>query len=259
MESTERILNALKNNEFQMYPQYIVDNKTKEIVLAEALSRWECPQKGLIFPGEYIAEMERSGLIGAHDFYIFELVCRQLEKWSNTDLADIAVSCNFTRITLSEENFIDRLREISSKYTFDREKLAIEISDDAIETDREKARENVRRCKEELGFRVFLDDLGSGHSALADLCDYRIDAVKIDRGILLRTALEEGKAVLREITALAHRLGISVICEGVETEEQNEFVSQTACDYIQGWYYAKAMPTDECEAFVEKYRQKKQA
>ena len=253
METTESILNGLKNYEFKMYLQFIVDTKTKKIVLAEALSRWESPDKGIIYPGNYIGQMETAGLISAHDFYMFELVCSQLEKWSNTDYKDISISCNFTRITLSEEDCIDKLNEISRKYNFDRSKLAIEISEDAIEKDREVAQKNVMLCKDELGFRIYLDDLGSGYTSLSNLCDYPIDVVKIDRGILLKTDTPKGKALFGGIVSLAHKLDMAGICEGVETEEQNTLVSQSDCDYIQGWYYAKAMPIDECENFLEQY------
>jgi len=182
---------------------------------------------------------------------MFELACRQLEKWRGTKYEDISISCNFTRITLSEENCVEKLKAISSGYDFDKSKLAIEITEDAIEKDLEVAKKNVVRCKE-LGFRIYLDDLGSGYTSLSNLCDYPIDIVKIDRDILLRAAdSKRGQALLSGIIALAHSLDMGVICEGVETDEQNNLISQSNCDYIQGWYYAKDMPVDQCEAFIE--------
>ena len=252
---TESILKGLKNNEFKMYLQFIVDNKTKQIASAEVLSRWDSSEKGLIGPGKYIENMESSGLISRHDFNMFELACRQLEKWNGTEYSNISLSCNFTRITLSEENFIDKLKMISNGYSFDKSKIAIEITEDAIERDRETATQNVVRAKE-LGFRIYLDDLGSGYTSLANLCDYPIDVVKIDRDILLKTDLENGKKLFAGIIALAHNMDIKVICEGVETEEQNALVSESGCDYIQGWYYSKALPTEECESFIGAYDKK---
>lgn len=249
---TESILKGFENDEFKMYLQFIVDNKTRRIVSAEALSRWDSMEKGLLSPGRYIENMEMSGLISRHDFHMFELACRQLEKWSSTKYRDITISCNFTRITLSEESFIDRLTMISDAYDFDRAKLSIEITEDAIEKDRDTARSNVTKCKE-LGFRVYLDDLGSGYTSLANLCDYPIDVVKIDRDILLKTDSQKGRDLFTGIVALAHSLNIKVICEGVETPEQNTLVTRSKCDYIQGWYYAKALPLEECEAFIEKH------
>ncbi|MBQ8637257.1 MAG: EAL domain-containing protein [Clostridia bacterium] len=249
---TESILKGFENNEFKMYLQFIVDNKTKQIVSAEALSRWDSREKGLIGPGKYIENMEMAGLISRHDFYMFELACRQLENWKGTKYENISLSCNFTRITLSEENFIDKLSMISNGYSFDKSKIAIEITEDAIEKDRDTATKNVMRCKE-LGFKVYLDDLGSGYTSLANLCDYPIDIVKIDRDILLKTENQKGKDLFSGIIALAHSMNIKVICEGVETEEQNALVSSSACDFVQGWYYSKALPLEECESFIDKH------
>ncbi len=251
----ESILKGFEKNEFKMYLQFIVDNKTKDIVSSEALSRWDSREKGLITPNKYIENMEIAGLISRHDFYMFELVCRQLEKWSNTEYKGISISCNFTRITLSEENFIDKITMISNSYNFDKSKLSIEITEDAIEKDRETAMKNVMRCKE-LGFKVHLDDLGSGYTSLANLCDYPIDVVKIDRDILLKAGTSKGKELFSGIIALAHSLNIGVICEGVENEEQNELVSSSECDYVQGWYYSKPLPLEECESFVKRYNKR---
>jgi EAL domain-containing protein (putative c-di-GMP-specific phosphodiesterase class I) len=110
------------------------------------------------------------------------------------------------------------------------------------------------RCKDELGFRIYLDDLGSGYTSLSNLCDYPIDVVKIDRGILLKSDTLRGESLFHGIVALAHRMEIRAVCEGVETEEQNTLVTKSDCDFIQGWYYTKALPLNECEAFVKNYK-----
>ncbi len=253
---TENILKGFENNEFKMYLQFVVDNKTKKIVSAEALSRWNSVDKGLLPPSMYIENMETVGLISKLDFYMFELVCRQLEKWNDTECKDIMISCNFTRITLSEENFIDRFTEIANSYKFDKSKLVIEITEDAMEKDRELATENVAKCKA-LGFNVYLDDLGSGYTSLVNLCDYPIDVVKIDRDILLKTDTKKGRDLFSGIIALAHNLNIKVICEGVETEAQNKLVSESDCDYVQGWYYSKPLPVEESELFMKRYKHDK--
>ena len=112
-EIIKHISNALDNNEFKMYLQFVVDSKTKKIVSAEALSRWHSPEKGIVGPVHYIGHMESSGLISMHDLYMFEQTCRLLENWSDTAYKDISISCNFTRITLSEEDCIEKLTEIS--------------------------------------------------------------------------------------------------------------------------------------------------
>lgn len=251
-KTAETIIKGLENDEFKMYLQFIVDNKTKRIVSCEALSRWHNQEKGLVGPGEYIGTMESTGLISKHDFYMFELACRQLEKWKDTEFEEISLSCNFTRITLSEENFAERLENIANQYQFDRAKLAIEITEDVMEKNREIATKNVIKCKN-LGFKMYLDDLGSGYTSLTNLRDYSLDVVKIDRDILLRADTDKGKALFSGIISLAHSLNIEAICEGVENEEQNELVSSSECDYIQGWYYSKPIPAETCETFLKSY------
>lgn len=122
-ELTKRISEGFENSEFKLYLQFIVENKSEKIVSAEALSRWENPSRGLVFPGEYIEHMENSGLIVNLDYYMFESVCKQLEAWHGTEMSDITVSCNITRITLSENDFIDKIKAISDKYNFRKDKL----------------------------------------------------------------------------------------------------------------------------------------
>ena len=249
---TESIINGIDNKEFKMYLQFVVDNKTKKAVSAEALSRWDRGEKGFSGPGEYIKIMEETGLIAKHDFYMLDQVCRKLEQWDGTEFGDISISCNFTRITLSEDNFIDKIKKICESYKFDRTKLAIEITEDAMEKDIDNATENVRLCKE-LGLGIYLDDMGGGYTSLSNLCNYPIDVVKIDRDILLNCDTEKGRKLFRGIVALAHSLNIRVIGEGVETEEQNHFVNSSDCDCIQGWYYSKPIPESQFENFVKEY------
>ena len=252
-ETIERISRGFENREFKPHLQFIVDNKTKKIVSAEALSRWHHPDEGILAPGKYIEIMVSSGLITEHDFYIFDMVCSQLEIWSNNeDFKHISISCNFTRVTLSEDGFAERIKEIADKYSFDRSKLIMEITEDAIEIDIKKAKKNISKCRQ-MGFTIALDDLGSGYTSLANLCDYSIDVVKIDRDILLKTDTQKGKELFEGIIALSRSLNLRVVCEGVETNEQNDFVSASNCDYVQGWYFSKALPIEECESFVREY------
>jgi len=251
----ESIMQGFENREFKLNLQFIVAAKTRRIVSAEALSRWVNPEKGIILPGKYISVLESSGMITKLDYYMFELVCRQLHKWRNTEFDAVTVSCNFTRITISEDDFADNIREISERYVFEKRKLIIEITEDAIEKNRDVAMSNISKCKK-MGFRIALDDMGSGYTSLINLCEYPIDIVKIDRDILLKTDKPNGRALFAGIVALAHSLGLSVVCEGVETEEQNSLVESTDCDYIQGWYYSRALPDSEAEKFAREYVEK---
>ena len=251
----EAIAMGLRNDEFKMYLQFIVDNKTKKIVSAEALSRWETSDNVLIYPGKYIGAMAESGMITTLDYLMFEKACRKLHEWTGTEFDSLSISCNFTRITLSEVDFVDKIREIADRYPFERSKLTVEITEDSIETNHDVAKNNLFAAKA-FGFTVALDDIGSGYTSLRNLCEYTIDFVKLDRGMLLLADTERGKKLFHGIISLVHSLDLKLVCEGVETEEQNRLVSESDCDFIQGWYYSKGLPETEAEAFVRNYMSK---
>ena len=248
----EKIKEGLTNHEFKMHLQFIVDNKTKKIVSGEALSRWETFEGEVIMPGKYIGLMEKSGLIVKFDYYMFEKVCKKLSEWGNSNFNELTLSCNITRITISEKDFVSKIKGIADKYDFDRKRLLIEITEDSLEKNMDVAKNNIIDTKA-LGFCIALDDIGSGYATLSSLCDYPVDIVKIDRNILLQTETDEGKELFFGIIAKVHELGLGVVCEGVETEAQNTLVSESDCDYIQGWYYSKALPETKAEEFYKEY------
>lgn len=243
---------GFRKHEFKMYLQFIIDNKSKEIVSAEALSRWQKPSGEIVPPVVYIGVMERFGLISKLDFYMLDMACRKLSSRKNTPFSHLSISCNFTRLTISEKDFSSKVKEIVDKYDFDRSKLLIEITEDTNEKNLEVARNNIIMAKE-LGFRVALDDIGSGYTSLINLCEYPIDVVKMDRGILLLSDKQRGEKLFSGIVSLAHYLNLKVVCEGVETDEQNDFVSRSECDYIQGWYYSKPIDENQADDFAKEY------
>ena len=251
----KNIKKGFENQEFKMYLQFIVDSKQGKISSAETLSRWENSSGEVVFPGAYIGIMEKSGLIIRFDYYMFEKVCQKLSQWKGTEFGDMTLSCNLTRITISEKDFVQKIKEISDKYDFDRSKLLIEITEDSIEKNLIVAMLNIIEIKK-LGFCIALDDIGSGYTSFVSLCEYPIDVVKIDRQILLLAGTEKGKKLFMGIVSLAHYLNLKVVCEGVETEEQSKLVTESECDYIQGWYYSKALPEKKAEKFAVDYMNK---
>lgn len=246
LQLKKRILEALRNREFRMYLQFVVRGRDGKICGAEAVSRWEHPQKGLLYPDSYIGLLESEGTITELDFYMFEEVCRRLERW-RAEQRNLILSCNFARVTTGRKDFVQRIREIADRYTFNRAHLIIEITEGAMDQNGDIAFSNIHQCKE-MGFLIALDDVGNGHTSFADLRDYPINIVKIDRSILEQAALtERGAALLRGITALAHNLNMEVLCEGAETQGQVELIRETGCDYIQGYYFYRPLPSEEAE------------
>lgn len=247
LQLKKETLEAIQQGQFKMLLQFVV-RPDGSICGAEALSRWDHPQKGLLYPGSYIELMESEKTISELDFFILEESCRQLESWEKQG-KDLALSCNFARITIGQENFVSRLKKIVEPYRFDHSHLVLEITEDSLEGHKQNAFENISKCKA-MGFRIALDDMGSGFTSFSDLRDYPIDVAKIDRSILLSAMNRQGNDLLRGMIALCHSLGMKVQCEGVETQAQLELLLQLGCDYLQGYYFYRALPQKEANRLL---------
>ena len=247
IELQRKLANALENREFQLYIQMIVDQNEK-IVGAETLSRWQNREKGLLLPGVFVEPLKAAGLIDKLDFYILEEACKQLEEWSRTGKEHLWISCNVTRLTVSRSDFIERLRVVLGRYQFSHSRLIIELTEESLMDNTTAVYSNILACKE-MGCQIALDDLGNGYSSLQDLCDYPIDMIKIDRHILLKSTTPRGNALLQGLTKLGHDMGMKVLCEGVECEDEKQRVFEAGCDYIQGFYYSHVLSKGEADQF----------
>jgi len=245
------LASAIENGEFGLYLQFIYDVRKHTLTAAEVLSRWDNKLEGILAPSKYIDDMKNAGIISEFDFYIFEKTCELLQSWRGTAYEAIRLSCNFTRITMSSSDFVSRLEGIISKYSFDRNHLVVELTEDYIASDAEAAYKNIYAIKN-TGCKVALDDFGSGYTSFSDLCDYPIDIIKIDRNIVEKSSDSRGSAVLAGIIRLAHDLKIEVLCEGVETDVQDGSVKQLGCDYIQGFMYSRVLPLESAIKFYDK-------
>lgn len=240
----------MTNGEIKAYLQFIVDNRTGEICGAEVLSRWEHPELGVMRPGAYIGVMKQTGAITRHDEAVFERLCALLEVWKGTPCGKLFLTCNFTRVSISQEDFAERIGEIAGRYRFDHDRLIIEITEDSLIQNGEQAAASIEGCRR-MGFRIAIDDMGSGFTALSDLYSHEIDLVKIERSVVLNAMTEKGARMLKGLIALAHDMGTRVLCEGVETAAQHEMIRETGCDMVQGFYYSRVLPLPEALRYLE--------
>ena len=240
----KKLWKAINEKEFKLYLQYIFDSKGRKVCGAESLSRWESPEDGTIYPKDYIKLLEDAEMIDQLDLYILECCCEHLSRWHETEKKNVWISCNMTRITLSDPAFMERFKAITGKYTFDPAQLVLEITEDAFSGSNKQVINNIRACKE-MGYRIALDDFGSGYSSIRDLTDYPIDIIKIDRQLIVKTKKERGATLLDGLVKLSHFLGIEALCEGVETNEQMEKAMEAECDYVQGFLLSRTNPADE--------------
>ena len=238
---------AVENGEIRVYVQ-LVQNAEGSVMGGEVLARWQHPSKGLVLPSSFIPIMENGGTLGELDYYIFEQTCILLEKWQLKGY-DYTLSCNFNRISISSAQFINRIGEIVSKYDFNRENLIIEITESTKNVNKKMAFFNLSKCKA-LGFQIGLDDVGSGHISFSDLKEFPMDIIKVDQSIVAGATNAKGIALLKSIITLTHKLGMLVLCEGIETERQYLLLKSLQCDYYQGYYFYRQMPVEEVEKII---------
>ena len=239
---------AVEKGEFEPYLQFVVD-RTGTVVGAEAVSRWQNPEEGLLKPSKYIDLMIRAGTITELDLYMLRCACVQLQTWKREGRGTLWLSCNFTRQSIADEKILVRVREIVEQYDFARDRLVVELTEDSYAHDREAALRTIEGLHA-MGLRIVLDDIGAGYSSLSDLSTYPIDGVKIDRSIVIESALPRARALLEGMIRLSHDMGIRVLCEGVEDKATCDAVLAAGCDFIQGFYFSRVLPGREAESFL---------
>ena len=193
--------------------------------------------------------VDRAGTITELDLYMLRCACVQLQTWKREGRGTLWLSCNFTRQSIADEKILARVREIVEQYDLTRDRLVVELTEDSYAHDRETALRTIEGLHA-MGLRIVLDDIGAGYSSLSDLSTYPIDGVKIDRSIVIESALPRARALLEGMIRLSHDMGIRVLCEGVEDKATCDAVLAAGCDFIQGFYFSRVLPGREAESFL---------
>ena len=210
--------------------------------------RWKHPKAGLIFPGKFIPVFERNGFISRLDYYVWEHVCRLMGKWYGDGISLSPMTVNISRGSLYNPGLADMFIGLTVKYGIPISLLNLEITESAYISEPKLMRTAVQRLRR-AGFVTMMDDFGSGYSSLNMLKDIDVDALKLDMQFLANGSLtKKGEIILASVIQMADRLGMPVIAEGVETEEQKKILHRTGCKYVQGFYYEHPIPQQEYEA-----------
>lgn len=241
---------ALKERQFQVYYQPKYDIESNHISGAEALVRWIHPELGFMSPGEFIPLFEKNGFISKLDYYVWEETCKNLRKWKDEGHRSISVSVNISRRDFDEPDLAEQIIDLTEKYGIDRELLHLEITESVYTDEPEYIVRTVKRLRDS-GFKIEMDDFGSGYSSLNMLSELSIDVLKLDMKFV-QSSSRDRKSILGFVISLAKWLNLATIAEGVENEEQVEKLRSLGCDYVQGFYYAKPMPLQEFERYLEK-------
>ncbi|MDE6312779.1 MAG: bifunctional diguanylate cyclase/phosphodiesterase [Lachnospiraceae bacterium] len=238
---------AIRKGQIQIYLQPQVD-KHEKVYGGEALVRWIHPERGIVPPGDFIGVFERNGMIATLDKYVWELACKQLQKWSRRGKNNMYISINISPKDFYFMDVCQVLKELVKKYQVHPGSLKVEITETAVMQNLKEQLTIIRNLRD-AGFTVEMDDFGSGYSSLNMLKNIRVDVLKIDMGFLGTTTEEtRGRKILKMVIQLSKELGMPIVMEGVETREQVEFLKSLDCDMFQGYYFAKPMPVDEFEA-----------
>jgi diguanylate cyclase (GGDEF)-like protein/PAS domain S-box-containing protein len=251
---TEGIRHALNEGEFTLHYQPKVDMRAGCVVGCEALIRWRHPQRGLVYPGEFLPLVEQSDLIGEVDAWVMTEAVRQLEAWHDAGL-EVAVSVNVSARKLQSADFVQQTRELLARHPRVAPRfLEFEILESAALSDLEGVRETIRACQE-LGIQFSLDDFGTGYSSLSYLKRLPVDIIKIDQSFV-RDLLDnpEDLAIVEGIVGLGRVFERRIVGEGVETPEHGVMLMRLGCDIAQGYGIARPMPADELPDWCRNFR-----
>lgn len=238
----ENMKTAIAEKQFQMYLQPKYSISQNKIVGAEALVRWIHPQRGMVYPNEFIPIIEENGFIRKVDYYIWEEAGRFIRKCSDLGITDCPISVNVSRQHLKDTEFINVLMNDIENLGIDKSLLELEITETANNEQITKVAEMIK----EDGFTLLMDDFGSGYSSLNVLLETPFDVLKLDKKFMDNMmASKKGTLILEHVVAMAKKLELGLLAEGVETKEQVELLSEIGCDRVQGYYYAKPMPQEE--------------
>ena len=243
---------ALENREFECYLQPKYGTNSREIVGAEALIRWNSKEFGFVCPGDFIPLAEKNGFVVELDFFILEEVCKMLRRWIDNGKKPIVISVNQSRLHINDDDYIWRLREIVDKYEIPYEYIELELTESVFTEDADRMIAIMQKLHE-IGFKLSIDDFGSGYSSLNLLKDIPADVLKIDREFFNGTVnSKKGRAVISSVVDMAKNLEMNVISEGVETQDQIDFLKEIDCNMVQGYYFSKPMKLREFDEMWEK-------
>lgn len=243
---------ALFRGEIQVFLQPKVDLKTGKIAGAEALVRWIKEDGDMIYPDQFIPIFEQNGFDVQLDLYVCDRIGKKIREWCDRGISPISISVNQSKRLFNRPDYIEQLSEILERYQIPSSSIILEMTEGTEIRDVEAINQVIEKLHEK-GFRVSMDDFGSGYSSLNVLGSVMLDELKFDRMFLLGLRRENNlrqKAIMRSIVSFAKEMNMTVVVEGVETPEHEEFIKNLGCEYGQGYYYSKPIPINE---FEEKY------
>lgn len=243
------IVSAMQDKELKLYVQPKVDMATGRIVGGEALIRWIHSEKGMISPGEFIPVLEKNGFIINVDQYIWKEVFGYLGNLLEEGRALIPISVNVSRVHAYDSNLCDTLIGLKNEYDVPASYVPLELTESAFLEDELGMYQRMKLLQEQ-GFSISMDDFGTGYSTMNMLKTQSMDEIKIDRALIMDIQNEKSKIIIRHTIDMLKDLGVSIILEGVETEEQKNFLLECGCCKAQGFLFYRPMPVEEFDKLL---------
>ena len=249
--SLERDLrNALDQNEFRVFYQPQINANSGKVVGVEALVRWQHPERGLIYPGEFITLAEETRLMTDNNDWVLMTACKEIKGWIDDGHKDIRLSVNFSPLQVEHPKFVHRLLARLRQANFPPENLEIELTENVIMNDLEHMIQKLNLLAEH-GLKIAIDDFGTGYSSLIYLRKLPIHTLKVDQSFIQDIKDSKNEAcIVNAIVSMAHGLKLNIIAEGVETKAQLDYLKLLGCQEIQGFYFGKAEPGHKALALI---------
>ncbi len=249
MESNIR--KAIKNREFYVEYQPLVDAKTEKIIGAEALVRWNHPQLKNIPPLDFIPVAEDTGMILEIGEIVLENAIRQMQKWHTQGYDDLKISVNISAVQLLQSNLFETIDKILQTTGFDPKYLQLELTESTLMQNIDRASEVLHRFKQK-EIQISIDDFGTGYSSLSYLKKLPIDSLKIDQSFIHSIETDKSdKVIVNTVIAMGHSLGLEVVAEGIETTAQKSYLQNQNCNILQGFLFGRSLDCSSFKALLE--------
>jgi diguanylate cyclase (GGDEF)-like protein/PAS domain S-box-containing protein len=250
---------ALERNEFLLHFQPKIDLAGREITGLEALMRWQHPEFGLVAPARFIPILEENGMIVAVGEWALQEACRQIKSWGREGTIPVVpVAVNLSGRQLQQKDVARSVKRIVSESGVNPRLIELEITESILMHKAEQTG-GILRNLQQFGLRISVDDFGTGYSSLAYLKSFPLDTLKVDRSFIRDIVTDpEDAMITRAVISMAHSLHLKVVAEGVETAAQLAMLAGAGCDEIQGFYFSRPLPADECAAYLRNYRRQRE-
>jgi EAL domain-containing protein (putative c-di-GMP-specific phosphodiesterase class I) len=250
---------ALERNEFELVYQPMVEPIGERVIGVEALIRWRRPEIGVIPPNEFIPVAEETGLIQPIGEWVLRTACAQNGAWQTADLPPILMAVNLSGGQFQQPNFVESIAKTLRDSGLPPRYLELELTESIIMKSTEATIATLRRLRA-LGIKISVDDFGTGYSSLSYLKRFPVSTLKIDRSFVRDLTTDpDDRAIVKTIITLAHSLKLSVVAEGVETQEQLHFLRSLRCDHVQGYFFSKPLRADDVARMMDNARPWNQA